>query len=81
MCVWKAEAGTCKQGEIKNNFLDTQGRIRKVKEKLDSKSLKDIKGNRRGFAATAATKGRAVRTWASMAGDQVMESVGKDNLW
>lgn len=81
MCVWKAEAGTGKQGEIENNFLDTRGRIRKAEENLESGLLKDIKGNRRGFTATAASKGRLGRTWASVTGDQVMESVGKDNLW
>lgn len=37
------------QGEIAKCFLGTQGRIRKAKEELELKLLKEINGSRKGF--------------------------------
>lgn len=75
-CVREAEAWRGNQREIQKRFLDTQGRIRKAKEQLEWKLLKDIKSNRKGFYSHSSNKRETRENMGlqpSLVGDQVME--------
>lgn len=81
--VRKAEECTSNQGEIEKYFLDTEGRIRKAKEQLELKLLKDIKGNKKGFHGHRNNKRKTEENVDLMPNaicDQVMESMEKDKL-
>lgn len=70
------------QGEIAKCFLGTQGRIRKAKEELELKLLKEINGNRKGFYSHNSNKrniGENAGLVPIVVGDQMRESMEKDN--
>lgn len=70
------------QGEIAKYFPDTCGRIRKAKEELELKLLKDIKGNRKSLYSHNSNKRKTVENVGlvpNAVGDQMRDRMEKDN--